>query len=226
MFKPRLVLPFLSCIILNSDGTITKEWMKQTGCGPSPVRSGYCSRSGEEDSYSPCTWWGRTEPGWQCSSVGWWHWPPSPSGGAQRSRHRRRGLLLKKKKKKAFLERGKGLTSPTLGCSSLTLFTCISPVQQSALCYKFKPSQSNMAGPSDGLSPHPITCVPLRADANTSISPALPPVFILTSFLTPIAPLHWTTMNVLHYHSRRLHTLKVLLSATFIITTIIVFLEI
>lgn len=91
------------------------------------------------------------------------------------------------------MERGKGLTSPTLGCSSLTLFTCISPVQQSALCYKFKPSQSKMAGPSDGLSPHPIICVPLREDANTSISPALPPVFILTSFLTPVEPLHWTT---------------------------------
>lgn len=103
------------------------------------------------------------------------------------SRHRWRRLLFLKTVGSQSLEKVKGLTFLTLfTSSSLTLFTSISSVQQSALCYRFKPSHSTMAGPSDGLSPHPITCVPLRADTNTGISPALPPVFILTSFLTPL----------------------------------------
>lgn len=155
MFKPRLVLPFLSCIILNSDGTLKNDWSRKDVVphqsdlviATEAVRKTPTAHVQDEAGQSQAD-----DAVQQDRGIGPLHHPVEHKGLDTDGD----GCCLKKKGgSQSFKMRGKGLTFPTLGCSSLTLFTCISPIQQSALCYKFKPSQSNMAGPSDGLSPHP-----------------------------------------------------------------------
>lgn len=152
MCKYRMFVTFHRCSIHKLLNPSSYNDGKK-GCNPSPVQSCYRSRCSKEYSDSPHTRWGRTEPGWRCSSAGWRHWRPSPSCEAQRSEP--------KTEKFRFIENGPLVSSsqtlvmdvdyycswakhtswnPSSWLTLYSVSSCIRPVQQpdpqhSFMCY-------------------------------------------------------------------------------------------